>query len=190
MSERKGGMLLLGIVAIAALGLSGYLFFKNEIFTTPGTTNPDSGLVLVGLWDDLEKNTEFAPFTADDSWLVEFSNSQFNNTNHIEASNNNTSFKLLEEGFYKITLLIMLYSVDATEVYWAYLLRNGEFEQCFDRVAISTNQPSTFFQIESSLYVKSTGLDNFSIRCYSTSSDAFEVALSQDFNQLSIEYNQ
>ena len=67
MSERKGGMLLLGIIAIAALGLSGYMFVKNEIFTTPGTTTPENGLILVGLWDDFTKNKEYAPYTTDDS---------------------------------------------------------------------------------------------------------------------------
>jgi len=190
MSERKSGMLLLGIIAIAALGLSGYMLIKNEILTPAGTTSPDSGLILVGLWDDLAKNKEYAPYTTDDSWLIEVDNNHFNNSNYIEVSNNNTSFKLLEEGFYKITLLLMLYDVDATFVYWAFLLRNSVFDHCFARVPISANPSSPFFQIESSAYVKSTGLDNFTIRCYSSGSDAFNVGVSQTFNQLTIEYSQ
>ncbi|GAG07907.1 unnamed protein product, partial [marine sediment metagenome] len=58
------------------------------------------------------------------------------------------------------------------------------------RVAISDNPSSPYHQIESSVYVKSTGLDNFSIRCYSTGSDAFDVGHLNTFNQLSIEYLQ
>ena len=183
-------MVLLGIIAIAALGLSGYLFIKSEIVAAPGATSPDGGLILVGLWDDLAKNKEYATFTTDYSWLIEFDNNQFNNSNYIEVSNNNTSFKLLKEGFYKITLLLLLYDVDADEVYWAYLLRNYLYDHCLARVAISEYPGSPYHQIESSVYVKSTGLDNFSIRCYSTGSDAFDVGYLNAFNQLSIEYLQ
>jgi len=190
MSERKGAMVLLGIITIAALGLSGYMFVKNEIFAAPGTTTQDSGLILVELWDDLAKNKEYATFTTDSSWLIEFDNNQFNNSNYIEVSNNNTSFKLLKEGFYKITLLLLLYEVAADEVYWAYLLRNYAYDHCLARVAISEYPGSTYHQIESSVYVKSTGLDNFSIRCYSTNLAAFDVGHLQAFSQLSIEYNQ
>ena len=190
MSERKGGMVLLGIIAIAALGFSGYLFIKNEIFADPEPPAPDGGLLLVGLWDDLAKNKEYAPFTTDHSWLIEFDNNQYNDSNYIEVSNNNTRFRLLKEGFYKITLLLLLYDVDASEVYWAYLLRNSAFDHCLDRVAISDFPGSIYHQIESSVYVKSTGLDNFTIRCYSTGSDAFDVGHLQAFSQLSIEYSQ
>ena len=84
----------------------------------------------------------------------------------------------------------MLYDVDATFVYWAFLLRNSDFDHCFTRVAISSNPSSPYYQIESSAYVKSTGLDNFTIRCYSSGSDAFEIGTIQTFNQLAIEYNQ
>ena len=162
------------------------MFVKNEIFSAP---SPDSGLTLVGLWDDLAKNKEFAPYTTDYNWLIEFSENQFNNSNHISVSNNNTSFKLLKEGFYKITLLLLLDGVAASEVYWAYFIRNGLFDHCLARVAISDNPGSLYHQVESSVYVKSTGLDNFSIRCYSTGSGAFEIGHLQNFNQLSIEYN-
>ena len=191
MSERKGAIILIGIIAIGALGFSGYIFVDNTFLSTaPPDSPPDSGLTLVGLWDDLVKNKEFAPFTTDSSWLIEFDNNQFNNSNYISISNNNTSFKLLKEGYYKITLLLLLNDVDASEVYWTYFIRNGLFDHCLARVAISDNPGSSYHQIESSIYVKSTGLDNFSIRCYSTGSDAFEIGHLQNFNQLSIEYNQ
>ncbi len=188
MSERKGAIILLWIIAFGSIGLSGYMFVKNEVFSAPGDT--DSGLTLMGLWDDLAKNKEFAPYNTDSSWLIEFNNNQFNNSNYISVDNSNTRFKLLKEGFYKITLLLLLYDVDASEVYWAYLIRNGLYDHCLARVAISDNPGSPYHQVESSVYVKSTGLDNFSIRCYSTGSDAFQIGHLQAFNQLSIEYNQ
>ena len=189
MSESKGAMFLLGIIAIASLGLSGYMFVKSEILITPGTTSPDSGLILVGLWDDLATNKEYAPYTFDHSWLIEFDNNQFNNSNYIEVSNNNTSFKLLEEGFYKITLLLLLNSVDPSVIYYVLLLRNNVIDHSFVRIAMTANPISLAYQIESTVYVKSNGLDNFTIRCHSIS-DAFEVYDIQEYNQLTIEYHQ
>lgn len=189
MSERKGAIILLWIVAFGSLGLSGYMFITNSLIGTPCVSPPDTGLTLVGLWDDLATNKEYAPYTTDYSWLIEFNNNQFNDSNYIEISNNNTRFKLLKEGFYKITLLLTWYDIDPDSVYWAVLLRNDIIDHFFVRVAISANQTNTYHLIESSLYVKSTGLDNFTIRCYCSGDTAFEIAVQQTFNQLSIEYN-
>jgi hypothetical protein len=186
MSERKGAIILIGIIATAALGFSGYLFLRNEILAT----SPESGLTLVGLWDEFTVNKEFVPDTSDGFWRIEFNDNQFNNSNHISVSNNNTSFKLLKEGFYKITLLVLLNGLDDSTEYWVYLMRNGSYDHCFDRVSIPGNPGSAFHQVESSLYVKSTGLDNFYIRCYSFGDILFGISSSQYFNQLSIEYNQ
>jgi len=185
-------MFLVGIIAFAALGLSGYMFYKNEILVDPGTTSPESGLTLAGLWDGLVKNTEYAPYTSDTSWLIEFNDNQFNNSNHISVSNNNTRFKLLKEGFYKITLLLQLEFVNVlvNSIYYIHLYRNSTSAHYFDRIAIAASPSSTYYHIESSLYVKSTGLDYFVIRCYCSGDTFFTIANTQTFNQLSIEYNQ
>ena len=177
MSERKGAMVLLGIITIAALGLSGYMFVKNEIFAVPGTPASDSGLILVGLWDDLAKNKDYAPYNTDTSWRLEFYNNQYNDSDYISVSNSNTNFKLLKEGFYKLTLLLYLY----------YLDRNNSVDQSIAKVALPT---SNNYQVETSVYIRSTGLDTFLIRAYCTGDASFEVATGQSFNQLSIEYNQ
>lgn len=187
MSERKGGMIILGIIAISALGFSGYMFIDDMFLSS---SIPEKGLVLIGLWDDLVENKEYAPYTADNSWLIEFSNSQYNNSNHISVSNNNTSFKLMKEGFYRITLLLMWYNLDPSGIYWAYLYRNNTYDHCFDRVSISANPSSVYYQVTSSVYVKSTGYDDFFIRCYASGDTSFDITVSQAFNQLSIEYNQ
>ena len=187
MSERKGGIILIGIIALAALGFSGYMFLKDEFIDIPGPTSPDTGLTLVGLWDDFSRNQEYLPDTTNTSWRIEFNNNQFINSNHISVSDNNTSFRLLKEGFYKLTLLLLLNSIDANSVYWAYLIRNSTFDHCFDRVAISASPSSPFHQIESSLYVKSTGFDNFHIICYCITDTSFTIGTPQTYNQLSIE---
>jgi len=61
MSGRSAGMALLGIIAFGGLGLSGYMFLKYE-FLSPITPTQDSGLILVGLWDDLSRNTDYTPW--------------------------------------------------------------------------------------------------------------------------------
>ncbi len=184
-------MVLLGIIAIAALGLSGYLFIKNEIFVAPEPTPPDppdGGLILVGLWDDLAKNKEYAPYDTDATWRLEFDNNQYNDSNYISVSNNNTNFKLLKEGFYKLTLLLYVNDlVPGGGTYWFYLYRNNSINHCIAKIGLPT---SSNYQVESSVFVKSTGLDNFLIRAYCTGDTSFAISNSQSFNQLSIEYNQ
>ena len=188
MSERKGAMVLVGIIAIAAIGFSGYMFVKNEIFAVPGTPASDSGLTLVGLWDDLVKNKDYAPYNTDTSWRLEFDNNQYNDSNYISVSNGNTNFKLLKEGFYKLTLLLYLYYLDvASGTYWIYLYRNNSVDQSIAKIAHPTTNN---YQVETSVYIRSTGLDTFLIRAYCTGDASFEVATGQSFNQFSIEFNQ
>jgi len=95
MSCRSAGTVLLGIIALVGLGLSGYMFLKYE-FLSPITPTKDSGLILVGFWDDLDENTDYTPWNFNDDWLVEFSDSPFNDSNYISVSNGNTRFALLQ----------------------------------------------------------------------------------------------
>ena len=180
-------MVLLGIIALAGLGLSGYMFVKDE-FLSPTTPTKDSGLILVGLWDDLDYNADYAPWNTTSDWLLEFSNSLFNDSNYISVSNGNTHFVLLKTGVYKITLTILLYTLDADTIYWVYLRRNGAFDHAFERISISANPYDSYYQVQSSLYVYGNGVDSFVINCYNTVSDAFLVSSSDAYNQLSIEY--
>ena len=187
MSERKGAIILISIIAIAALGFSGYMFVKNEIIAAPGTPASDGGLLLVGLWDDLATNKEYAPYDTDAAWLVEFDNNQYNDSNYISVSNSNTNFKLLKEGFYKLTLLLYVNGIAPSGTYWFYLYRNNSINHCIAKIGLPT---SSNYQVESSVFVKSTGLDNFFIRAYCNGDISFAIVATQSFNQLSIEYNQ
>ena len=191
MSKKRGGIFLLWIIAFASLGLSGYMFFKSEFIGSSESTSPDSGLALVGLWDGLAKNKDYLPYTSDTSWLIEFSDIQFNNSDYISVSYSNTRFKLLKEGYYKITLLLCLEMVNVivNSVYWIVLYRNSTIEHYFERIAVAASPSSPYFLIESSLYVKSTGLDYFVIRCHCSGDTFFTIANTQTYNQLSIEYS-
>jgi len=187
MSSRSTGTVLLGIIALAGIGLSGYMFVKYE-FLSPITPTKDSGLILVGLWDDLYSNADYAPWNTTDDWLLAFHNSPLNDSNYISVSNGNTHFVLVKTGFYKITLTILLYTLNADTTYWVYLRRNGDFDHAFERISISANPSASYYQVQSSLYVYGNGVDSFVINCYNSLSASFTVSSSQFYNQLSIEY--
>ncbi len=190
MSGRSAGVILLGIIAFGGLGLSGYLFLKYE-FLSPITPTPDSGLVLVGLWEDLARNTNYAPWDLTGTWLIEFRNSPMNDSNYISVSNGNTRFVLIQEGYYKITLTCLLDNLDANAEYAINLLRNGSTASVFEQFSISANpstQPSTlYYPIQSSLYVYSNGVDYFVIVCHNAGDPSFTIRQNYN-NQLSIEY--
>ncbi|MHA1978814.1 MAG: hypothetical protein ACW98I_18070 [Candidatus Hodarchaeales archaeon] len=105
----------------------------------------DSGLILVGLWDDLDENKDYAPWNADNDWLIEFRSSIFNDSNYVSVSNGNTRFVLLQAGFYKITLPMLLQSIDASGTYSVRLLRNGSSVSVFEYVSILDNPSSNYY---------------------------------------------
>ena len=189
MSDRKGSIVLLFIIALAALGVSGYLVV-DKFFLTPEPT--DECLVLVGLWNGLEKNTDYAPWNTDESWLVKFPDNLYNDSNHISVNSSKTSFKLLQTGFYKITIRFIFYGLDSTSaaIYWVSLLRNGANSEYFERLAIPANPSSSYYFIQASLYIESTGLADFAFNCFCNSdSNGFSLSTSGN-SQLSIEFVQ
>ncbi|KKL96217.1 hypothetical protein LCGC14_1846690 [marine sediment metagenome] len=187
MSGRSAGMALLGIIAFGGLGLSGYMFLKYE-FLSPMTPTQDSGLILVGLWDDLSRNTDYTPWDSTGTWLLEFRNSPLNDSNYISVSNGNTHFVLIKEGYYKITLTLRLDSLDANAQYAVDLLKNGSVVSIFAQFAISANPSQDYYPIQSSLYVYGNGVDYFAIVCNNAGDPSFTISEFNIYNQLSIEY--
>lgn len=190
MSDRKGSIVLLFIIALAALGFSGYLVVDKFFLTPEPEELTGDGLILVGLWNDLEENLDYAPWDSGTNWLAEFPDNLYNDSNHISVSSNYTRFQLLQKGFYKITVLLLFYGLDSLSdtIYWAVLLRNSTIEGYFERIAIPANPITAYYIVQASFYVESTGLDNFAINCYSNG-DSFSLS-SSGTNQLAIEYAQ
>jgi len=186
MSGRRAGMVLLGTIALAGVGMSGYLLLKYE-FMSPNTPSADSGLILVGLWDDLDTNMDYPPWNDADDWLLKLRDNQFNDSSYISVSNQNTNFVLLKPGLYKITLTLLLIHLDASAIYYVELQRNSFTDHIFERAALSANPGSTWYHIQSSLYVYGNGIDYFQINCYSQGDPSF-IASGDYYNQLSIEY--
>ena len=182
MSDRSTGSILIGIIAVAALGLSGFMFVKNEIFFPTS----DTGLMLVGIWEDLEYNTGYGGHTENYDWLLEFRNSPLNDSNYIAVSNDNTRF-VLATGLFKITLSLLLEGLVTPEEYSVVLLKNGETCIFFDYYETGPDDDSSQYQVCSSIYVAGNGINYFEINCFSASHDPF-FSSSNSNNQLSIEY--
>lgn len=189
MSNRKGSIVLLFIITLAALGFSGYLAV-DKFFLTPEST--DDGLILVGLWKDLDENTDYYPYDSEVYWLVEFPNNLYNDSNHISVNSSNTSFKLMQKGFYKIIIVLILFGFDSSTpcTYWIKLLRNSITYRSLDRIDLPANPPMWHYFLQTSFYVESTGLDEFSISCFCNfDSNGFTV-FNDNTNQLAIEFVQ
>lgn len=189
MSGRSAGMVLLGIIALAGVGMSGYMLLKYE-FINPSTPSEDSGLILVGLWGDLDRSMDYPPWDETDNWLLSLGDNQFNDSSYISCSNQNTNFILLKPGFYKITLTLQLSSLQSGTEYKVELQRNSFTDQMLERLVLSDNPGSSQYRIQSSLYVYGNGIDYFQINCFSSVGDpSFSVETTWDYyNQLSIEY--
>ena len=181
MSDKSTGTILLGIIAIAGLGLSGFMFVKNEIVFP----SSDTGLLLVGAWNDLDYNIAHAPHTEMDDYLLEFRLSLFNNSNYVSFNADNTRF-VLSPGLYKINLAIIFTGITVNETYYTQLLTNGLNNNFFNRYETSANPESTYHTFSSSLYVRANGVDYFEIRC--TSRGDYFFPHDDEYNQLSIEY--
>ena len=189
MSGRSAGMVLLGIIALAGVGMSGYMLLKYE-FISPSTPSGDSGLILVGLWDDLDTSMDYPPWDEANNWLLKLKDNQFNDSSYISCSNQNTNFILLKPGFYKITLTLLLSDLQASSAYFVELQRNSFTDHILERVVLSANPGSSKYRIQSSLYVYGNGIDYFQINCFCSVGDpSFSVDATWDYyNQLSIEY--
>lgn len=173
--------LMIGIAAFS-LGLWPIIF--------PSITGPSEGsLTLVALWEDLDENKDYSPYTDDDDWLIELEDNQYIDSDHISLSQGNTRFTLLKEGFYKINLRLILAQISPDSIYWIDLLRNTTFVQCFERIVANDDVYNQYYHSSSSLYINSSSIDYFMIRVHCSSDPYIVVPVDgYEFNQLSIEY--
>jgi hypothetical protein len=185
--NNTGAIVFIAILAVAALGLSGYTFVKDQFFTQP------EGLKLVALWDDLDENLTNPLHSYDYNFLIEYEDSKVLDTNYVDAINS-TRFSLRVPGFYKINIEVVLAGlIDPGAIYWVELLVNNDHAGYFERYSSANPIIDTFFYVRGSLYINNTSSENYYeiLARSSLPSFGFEVATdggSPYFNQLSIEY--
>ncbi|MBN1803312.1 MAG: hypothetical protein JW891_17505 [Candidatus Lokiarchaeota archaeon] len=186
MSDKNTGLILIGILAIAGLGLGGYLIVKNEIISPPSR---NTGSILVGSWDYFTRNI-VQPSHNESDWLLQvlwtsYPNvNTYNDTRYLSFSNNNTRFTLVKEGYYKFNLNALLVDLIIGSSYHLYACKNGDVYKTLGYVIDPTTTGEWF---SGSIIVYSDGNDYFEINGYHPS-DSFGFFYSIADYQFSIEY--
>jgi hypothetical protein len=181
MANNKGTVILLAVIAVGALGLSGYLLIDDLFLEKP------EGLKLVGLWDRLSENFDTPPYTSASDFLIAYDDVVLLETDYVTV-HNETRFYLPVAGIYKININVLLSPVVPDEVYWVVLMRNTSFFEYFERIGIENPMTTPFYYSKGSVYVNVTGgLETYyEIYVYGTSTAGIDS--NENFNQLSIEY--
>ncbi len=205
----RGGTALGLIVIILAAGAIGFAFV---VWNGQNTTNSDlddltdefnnltdefnnlidefnnlTRTIVVGIWDALDYNLDYAPYTVQNNWLFEFGDNKLNNSDYISVSNTNTRIALLKSGWYRIHISVLLSSISPSSSYRIRPLKDGVIESYLDYYATSSTSDSSWHYIDSFVFVYSNGTNYIEINGYS-STDDFLPSSNDLFNQLTIEY--
>ena len=174
--KKSGAVIFLAILSIAGLGLSGYMFVSDLL--------SEENFKLVALWDNVDKNTDTAPYDQDNYFLIENSDQMVLNTKYVTA-HNTTSISFATMGLYKINLKVIFTNIDASFAYWIILAQDSADYRHFDRWDEIFD---SYYFVDSSLYINVNNSEAvFEIVCFST--DDFDISTSGAVtNQLSIEY--
>ena len=185
MSKNSVGLIILGLISIAGLGLGGYTFLVTQIFVQPEESEPR----LVGIWDALDSNYNYPPHTLTTDWLFQLSANSYIDLNFVSVINSGTRVTLLKPGWYRIHISALLQSLDAPYIYRIDLLKNGVLLFNFDFVQTYTGIYEPYWRtIQAEGYVLSDGNDYIEINGYSNGDVFLIYDILQDSNQLVINF--
>ena len=179
----KGGTVIGIIGIILAAGAIGFTFV---VWNGQNTTNNLTGTIVVGIWDSLGDNQDFAPHNSLNDWLLEFGDNSLNNTDYISVSNTNTRITLLKSGWYRIHISVLLVGISPASIYNIRFLKDGAIEFFFDFYETSGTIDSIYRSVDSSAFVYSDGTNYIEIN--GESGDNFSVPGNDLYNQLTIEF--
>jgi len=177
----KGGTVL-GLIGII-LGAGGIAF---GFFNMNSQNNNLTQSIVVGIWDGLEDNLDFAPYNSNDDWLIEFEFNKLNNTDYISISNTNTRITLLKAGWYRIHFSVFLNYLNPSTQYYMALLKDG-VNIGYIHFYETPSSGSSYHYIDSSEFVYSDGTNYIEINGYSYTDNDFSIG-SDIYNQFKIEY--
>ncbi len=182
----KGGTVLGLIGIILAAGSIGFTYI---VWNGQNTSNNLTGTIVVGIWDEIDDNEDYAPYNLNDNWLFEFGAHNLSNTDYISVSNTNTRITLLKAGWYRIHLSVLLGDMDLSADYYITMLKDGDIEfylEFYDTVSASVGW---YYTIDSSAFVYSNGTNYIEINGYASGDpDGFGIVSVNTNNQLTIEY--
>ena len=160
---------------------------QSELSDLESCFNNLTRTIVVGIWDALDDNLDYAPYNLQNNWLFEFGDNKLNNTDYISVSNTNTRIALLKSGWYRIHIYVLLSSISPSSSYSVRLLKEGAILSYLDYYATSSTSDSSWHFIDSIAFVYSNGTNYIEINGYS-STDDFLPSTNNLFNQLTIEY--
>ncbi len=191
----SGGTALGIIGIILAAGAMGFAFF---VWNGQNTTNSDlddlqeqldnmTRPIVVGIWDALDANLDYAPHNLANNWLFEFGDNKLNNTDYISVSNTNTRIALLKSGWYRIHISVLLSGIDPSNSSKLILLKDGATESYLDYYVTSTDD-SSWYYIDLSAFVYSDGINYIEINERYSYTDDFSPSTNDMYNRFIIEY--
>ena len=181
MANNKGVVIFIAVIAVGALGISGFMFITDLL---SNDVDESENFKLVALWDNINENTSYAPYTTDRNFLIEYFDQMVLNPEYITVYNN-TKFSFATLGLYKINLNAIFEGIINTADYWAILIRNSSNFRYFDRWEDENN---FYHYTDSSLYINVTNSDTMYGIIGWSDIDDFAIASSAISSQLSIEY--
>ncbi len=174
--SNTGAFVILTILALGGLGLSGYMFVRDQFFG--GTEDSLEGYQLIAVW---EKLTEFG---TNDDFYLNLSENQLTQSDYFTLTSG-TNLTLNHPGWYRISIRTIWSSLAGTNNYVFNLEKNGATSASL----IYLSAPSdTYYTINLVVYVHSDGNDYFHFNSYSTAADAFSIASNQNYNQFVLEF--
>ncbi len=169
------------IIGASGLGLGLFCFINLQANQgSQGTT-----CVVVGIWDRLYKNKNYAPYDSDQTYLIRVDDIEVNNSEYFFLNRTNTRFHLIKSGWYRVNLLLTLINIPGTADVYFRALKEGSTTVAFAyRYNVTTD--GNYLTMEGQFYIYSDGSDYYDF--YISSGMTSEVAPNNDFNQLGIEY--
>ena len=170
------------IIGASGLGLGVFSFINMQVYKgSPGTT-----CIVVGIWDRLYKNKDYAPYDTDQSWFISADSIEVNNSEYFFLNRTNTRFHLIVSGWYRVSLLLTLYDILGSVDIYFRAFKGGSTAVAFSNRYNATTD-GDFHTVEAQFYIFSDGSDYYDFYI-SSAPMASSVAPNPDFNQLGIEY--
>ena len=175
----------LGIIGIIlGAGAFGFAFFvwngQNDL---ESDFNNLESTILVGIWEDLSRNTDYTPYSTNRFWLFEFGDNQVNNTEYFSVSNSNTRITIIKSGWYKIHLSALLGDINDGTAYSMKFYKNGDVYG-YSSYLIGGGP---FIYMDGTVFIECNAKDYIEISAYSAADD-FIVYTIANYEHLTIEY--
>ncbi len=150
-----------------------------------GTTGPPGTVgLVVGLWEHLQRNKSYSPFSDNWNWLISAANNLFNNSGYIILNHNNTRYYLVKNGLYRITLRLVLTGCNPAHSYYLNLYKNGVIDEELEFI----HPTYSIHTINAEFYISSDSDDYFELNCFNGWDDSIDMDPGEECHQLVIEY--